>query len=440
MSDQPNSDKKLSEIGHLFLSNIRAKAGNGAPSPRRIPPKQRREVGPDLTPEEMSKVFEYEETSPAITAVIASHLNGKQLERVCEYARHLTADGSRIGLIVADASEFRVIRLDPESPDVPAEESGQSDVLEALSELDSEVDRWLLLLPNPRIPEARTILRKATRWTLLCNCDHESVVACYRNIKGMSELFDADAPKPALSLALLDAVDEDHARRTSAKLAGVCQEFLHWQLQPEPHVKNIPSASEHVIVSTPAPQWEIVTEFLSRRARPISRLAAHATVETPPKGAISAMSISAQPAACDSDVIALPDDASDAAILSAVLRSRANELIECPIAPPMCPSARLAVSRDRRIVLLAVARQGLAELPAIGQAFRWLTENRALIGMAVPQLSIDTNQLPQLSLLIDQSDSAASTLRPILQSGQVTVQTYRTLRWSGKRGLLLEAA
>jgi hypothetical protein len=142
----------------------------------------------------------------------------------------------------------------------------------------------------------------------------------------------------------------------------------------------------------------------------------------------------------DLDVIELSEDASAAAILSAVLQSRASELVECPVTPPMCPGARLAVRRDHRIVLFAVARQGLAELPAIGSAFRWLTENRALIRMAVPQLAIDPAQPVQLSLLIDQSDSSAATLRPILQTGQVTVQTYRTLKWSGKRGLLLEAA
>jgi hypothetical protein len=142
----------------------------------------------------------------------------------------------------------------------------------------------------------------------------------------------------------------------------------------------------------------------------------------------------------DSDVIDLAGDADDAAILSAVLHAHASDLVECPIAPPMCPTARLAVGRDRRIVLVAVAKQGLAELHTIGSAFRWLSENRSLIGMAVPQLSIDTTQPPQLSLFIDQADSSASTLQPIMQSSQVTVRTYRTLRWSGKRGLLLEAA
>jgi hypothetical protein len=42
--------------------------------------------------------------------------------------------------------------------------------------------------------------------------------------------------------------------------------------------------------------------------------------------------------------------------------------------------------------------------------------------------------------LIDQHDTAAETLQPMLRTGNVTVQTYRKLRWGGKTGLLLQAA
>ena len=144
---------------------------------------------------------------------------------------------------------------------------------------------------------------------------------------------------------------------------------------------------------------------------------------------------------CDvADVIDLPADTGEESIVEAILHHCSNELVGCPIAPPMCPHARLAVSRDRRVVMLAVARQGLSDLSVIGQAYRWLQENHALITMAVPQLSIDAKQTPHLSLLINQSDTAAQTLQPMLQADHVTVKTYRKLRWGGKTGLLLEAA
>ena len=140
------------------------------------------------------------------------------------------------------------------------------------------------------------------------------------------------------------------------------------------------------------------------------------------------------------EVIDLPDTgAGAAAIVSAVLRG-GHELVECPVKPPMCPEASLAVSRDRRLVLLAVARHGLSDLRLIGRAYQWLIENRPLIVMAVPQMSIDAHQLPRLHLLVDHADMSADVLQPILQSASVTVHAYRKLRWGGKTGLLLEAA
>jgi hypothetical protein len=143
----------------------------------------------------------------------------------------------------------------------------------------------------------------------------------------------------------------------------------------------------------------------------------------------------------ESDVIDLPhDEASDMVIVEAILRHSSGELVECPIAPPMCPDARLAVSRDRRIVMLAVSKRGLADLNTIGQGYKWLQENQNLIGMAVPQLAIDAHQQPRLSLLVNHADSNAQTLQPMLEGGNVTVKTYRKLRWGGKTGLLLEAA
>ena len=127
-------------------------------------------------------------------------------------------------------------------------------------------------------------------------------------------------------------------------------------------------------------------------------------------------------------------------ILAAVLRRNTGDLVECPLRPPMCLEARLAVSRDRSIVLLAVANQGLHELQFIGQAYRWLKENRELIAMALPQFAIDPNQTPGLRLLVDRADLTADVLQPMLQSEHITVQAYRKLRWGEKRGVFLEAA
>jgi len=128
------------------------------------------------------------------------------------------------------------------------------------------------------------------------------------------------------------------------------------------------------------------------------------------------------------------------AVLSAILKQNNGAYVECPVRAPMCGGVRLAVGRDRGMVLFAVAREGLGDLRSIGQALRWVNENRKLLGMALPQFAIDPNQSPRLRLLVDQSDLSADLLQPVLQSEHVTVQSYRKLRWGGRTGLLLDAA
>ena len=57
----------------------------------------------------------------------------------------------------------------------------------------------------------------------------------------------------------------------------------------------------------------------------------------------------------------------------------------------------------------------------IGLAYRWLTENRNLVAMALPQLAVDAKQMPHLRLLVDQADLNAEVLQPIFQVNTVTI-------------------
>jgi hypothetical protein len=144
-------------------------------------------------------------------------------------------------------------------------------------------------------------------------------------------------------------------------------------------------------------------------------------------------------AAVDSDVVDLPEGQSpELAILAAVVGT-GGQFIKCPVAPPECPGSIVAVSRDKRLTLLAVAGQGLSDLRRIAAAFQWMQQNRDLIVMALPQFAI-SHATPQLRLLVDQADLSAGVLHPFLAGGGVTVQPYRKLRWGRKTGLLLEAA
>jgi hypothetical protein len=493
--------KSLSEISHLFLSSVRENATGGT-RPRRIPPGGER-VAPrpgmsiDLTPEEYARVIsETETTEPVenppygpVSAIICSQFNGQQMERAHEYARHLAAGGDRVGLIQVDVNEasvtcFETINGEPTAAIETAVAKTPRQMSEALEELAWDVDRWLLLLPSPRLPEARGLLRKVDHWVLLSTCDHDGVVSCYRAIKGLAEL-----PRPRLTLALLNAADQVEAGKVYRKVASVCEQFLNWKMEAELAVEPTDAVSENLTLSfSPGrdrseagvgPQWELVQAFLARaqeqsvqpeaakpaieeaeseiekiesevetfRSRPIAEaeaVVAPVTESKPEVAPVIKSTPSVEPAMAfdyDNDVTDLPGgEVTEAAVLAAMMNKMAGGLVQCPIHPPACPAAALAVGRDRRLVLLAVARKGLTELRSIALAYRWVIENRPLLSMALPQFAIDAHAHPTLKLLVDRADAGADLLLPMAEQGNVTVQTYRKLRWAGKTGLLLEAA
>jgi hypothetical protein len=516
MLDEQPKKKPLSEIGHLFLSSVRDL--NGAARPQRIPPggpapaaQHHSDLSVDLTPEEFAQVYgnggeaaagqaaqtaaPYAPRIPAVTAVIGEHLNGKQRVRVKEYARHLSElNHQRVGLIELDASEFRLMCF------VPGEQPGGGHtggpiveqttdsydprmMAEAIEEMNFDVDRWLLLVPTPRVPEAAPLLKLVDHWLLLSTCDHDGVVASYRMLKGMADLH-----RPRLSLAVLDAIDAVQAAKVHTKLSGVCEQFLDRALEAEPPVQKAQHVCEHlVLLCRPTrdkaqlanpPQWAIVREFLTRAqecrtaeavtpavetvSEPVQRELVSEmvvpTVETPvaeitmpelnpppqpvaqPAGSAAVATTGPKDDAVSEIVDLSSADAGAEEIVSAVLKQDAAAMLECPVRPPMCAESRLAVTRDRGVVLLAVAKRGLSELSSIGQAYRWLIENRTLIGMALPQLAIDAQQAPRLRLLVDECDAGAEVLRPMLAGSDVTVQSYRRVKWGGKAGLLLAAA
>jgi hypothetical protein len=512
MSDDAQKPKKpsLSEISHLFLSSVRDRQTDGAQRPQRTPPK-RSDISIDLTPEEFAQVYGNGHAAPEatrkpvpISAIVGGHLNGKQFDWVKKYARHRANAIGRVGLIEMDASELRLMCFDPAAPPESAEGDSLPEcieprqMIESLEEMNWDVEQWLLLLPNPRTPEARELLREVEHWVLLSTSDHDGVVSSYRMLKGLVE-----TNRPRLTLAVLDAADDAEGDRVYQKLSSVCQQFMAWTLEAEPPVQDANQINEHLVLlyrptrdkaqMATAPQWTAVSEFLAtaKAARhapapamppmaageeegladvgeprhlvadviiptdsaPVAPapVAPQAEVEhmdapipIPMPIAPVAATISPAPVGDDrsiDDVIDLPGhDMSGQTILEAVLKKAAGTLVECPLRPPMCVEARLAVGRDRGIVLLVAAKQGLSDLRSISQAYRWLMENRELICMALPQFAIDAKQTPRLRLLVDRADLTADALHPMLQSEHVTIQSYRKLRWGERLGVFLEAA
>ncbi len=178
MSDLTPPKPSLTEISHLFLSSVREKQTNGSPLPRRIAPGQPRlpdgdsaaksRVPGDKLKSAHALASEPVRRTPPVTAVLGAHLNGKQIDFVKDYARHMAALHGRIGLIEVDASEFRLvsfeaggeIAFDLEQTDPgSAERFDTREMTEALEEMNWDVDRWLVLLPNPRAPKPAHYLK-----------------------------------------------------------------------------------------------------------------------------------------------------------------------------------------------------------------------------------------------------------------------------------------
>jgi hypothetical protein len=263
----------------------------------------------------------------------------------------------------------------------------------------------------------------------------------------------------------------------------VCEQFLDWPVTAEPSVEATDAVDEHVaLIYAPrsdrgaAPQWQAVGEFLARAGAELADPAPQTAAEddsiepvddlptepmpapavapttvaefvispteppAPPQAAMKPAEFAFAPSSMD-DVADLPGGVvTEAAVLSVVMGAAAATLVECPVSPPACPAAKLAVGRDRRLVLLAVATPGLGEVRSIAAAYKWVAENRPLLTMALPQFAIDAGAAPRLRLVVDRADAGADLLLPMNENANVTVQTYRTLRWGGRVGLLLEAA
>ncbi|MGC4030218.1 MAG: hypothetical protein QM754_00520 [Tepidisphaeraceae bacterium] len=199
--DYTPSSRRLSEISHLFLSDVRQKQTGPEHRPVRTPPGAfKGDVSIDLTPEEFAEVMNAKAATPADTladdaeaafkplrAVVAHHLGESMTERVRDLAMSLS-NGEPVGIIYAGASGVRVCFVDPAALDChteePAPEPLNNQALrEAIIELDQDVCQWLLVLPEHRSPDSHALLRDIRNWTLLTAADHDGIVAAYRRSK-----------------------------------------------------------------------------------------------------------------------------------------------------------------------------------------------------------------------------------------------------------------
>lgn len=479
----PNRPKQdLRDISHLFLSSVRDRQTAGAPRPQRISPQQRAEQSIELSAEEMVEVTtaagadvgaaERQAFPPQIICVLAGHLGVSAHEKARDYAAAWcrSPDSPRVGLIELDASELcvRVLEYDPRGVTCgvlgsqPGNPFPELELDRVLDELAREARRWIVVpRGSPRSPECRGILQSAASLVLLTTSDPSGTVAAYRVLKGLADAFNREARAlPTISLAPTDAaIDPSGAQAAYLKIATVASKFLGCQVQRDP-VPAIVPVSERVVLHQRGTQrraeqagyGQLIADWVARHAGLAATVdAGEAAMAEPPFAGSAEMAaltkpdhpFGESPSGLDEQVIDLPpsvggDEAR--AIIAAVLATPQAGWVACPISPPTDRSTCVAVSRDRCLTLLAVAGEDMSRIASAARTYQWLCQNRELVAMAMPQMNIDALAMPRLVLLVDQSETVSDQLRSIVAGGNVTVLGYRKVRWSGKSGLLLQAA
>ena len=502
----PNRDEPaIRDVSACFLSALRP-----GPTPSRTPPTSTSPSEPAMQADDYATRYglapaDFEDPAAdpeadahvalghPVRALIGAELGGDFLDAARRYAAHGVAEGGRTGLILLDRHEVRLhlVEHDPSPADLPPERARPTHgrledpalrrrVAEALAELDYDVDRWLLLLPDPRLPEARRLLEAGAveGLTLLTRPGHDGVVAGYRALKrAVGDL--GDACPADLTLAVLDAKDEAEARAAQAKLIDVTRQFLDRPLRGEGRVGPAATVGEHGILwlrsredgpdAEPADaHWRTVAAFLADAAEarydaapddapdplsepedesepemvapnPAVKIKDPAPAPFPmPKASAPQPEPTPAPTAGD-EVIDLPGGAADpASVLRAALAGSAD-LAATAVAAPMLPGGHVALDRDGTLTLIAAADADLSGLAQVSAALTWLTQSASLVRMAMPQMHV-ADAPPRLRLLIDHRATRATDLGPLLATGRVTLVPYRTLKWGGRTGLLLDAA
>jgi hypothetical protein len=426
--------RSLSEISHLFLTDLRDRTSESAARPARKPP--------------AAKVTDEGVTRAKLSLVVGSHLGVSALKSVRRYAAHLAREYGRVGLIELSDDGLRLSCFDSTSAaasggDSPMEPVDGKRIAQAIAELTWDIERWLLFLPaGEKSDHARKLIAEAGHWTLLVTAEDDGLVAGYRALKGISQLGSAE-----ISAAILDADDDAQATIVHRKLSGAGRQFLNRPVESEGRVRQADGVAEHVVLfcraaGTAQDHWAAVADLVSKSQSPeipadeaSEPIPLNPTTMPTPTDTVASTPRISQVADVQ-DILDVSSASDGPAILAAIV-SRQTDYVGSSIAAPACPQSRVAVDREGRLTLLALADGGLPELRAIGEAYRWLNENRALIRLALPQMNIDAGAMPRLTLFADQS--CAANLTPIFQ-GNVTIQTYRRIRWGEKTGLLLEAA
>lgn len=460
---------EIAEIAGHFLSDHRERVQAGASDrarPVRTPPRaQVQEPMP----------------APAPVAEVALAPVGTWLVMLAEGEEHRAAaftgaiavavSGGRAGVVRAGDGMLHLGLVDSGLPvDAGLQENCElgslTELRQAVAELSTDLDRWVIGL-NVDDAGAVEVLRGIARttcsasWVVIVEQGDDGMVAAYRVIKTLAGVT-TEGKRPRLVLACVGSEAVGWANR----LRAVMRKFLQWDaadailLPVEAGDEDPAHPVMRLRERAGASEWQgMIVEMLSpgsavgNVSEPIMEpVSAQPVVEPVAPAVIGQPSATAEPAR--EDVQPPPrltltetgdDDASEVieltgtgegAMLDSIVRSL-GDLSLCDLENPRLPSARVAVTSEGRLVLLSLAAN-TQDLAAVGQGLAWLRENATLIARACKPMEIIAALLPEARLFAT-PDSAEGLARLVVGTA-VKVQAYRTVKWAGRRGLLLEAA
>ena len=464
----------IREIGHLFLSSIREKAGvedGGAPfirkPPVRVPPAPLKLPailgGVEESPRQLHASDLVEHGRPASTSreneskpnrvhlVVAAECDGSR-RLVESFARYLSAGvGSGagvgdVGLLWVERSRVRLVAVG----ECAGGEMREADLASAVANLNKRAKQWVVAVVPGRLTDLDVVGMTTAR--ILAAGDDESVVAAYRCAKAVAadNRLGAHCEIVAEVMASKRTAEGVVLRLEAASRQHIAESVKGGAIVAGSGFYDVGARMAEVAIAAAVPsgimqliRGEVVEDIrpqesvgLQKQAEDKQSLIADTAPEvshgSPRVASDSARSDSGQ--GVEERVIELSGNA-----VEALAADGQWGLKMLPVRVPHLAEARLAVDGMGRVALLAEVSGGAEGLERLGQAYGWVCDSRELIAMVANTATAGGGATaaaqPHLYLLV----KGSSRVGAMLARSNVTVVGYRVVRWGEKRGMLLAA-
>jgi hypothetical protein len=456
------SQGTIREIGHLFLSSIREKAGEDdgvrrrapvriPPAPLRLPAILGGEGGNAKCEMRSAKLEEGcrggqenvvsgEAVGPSLVDLVVAvecEASRRLVEAWVRYVSAGVGEGAgvgAVGLVWLEKSRCRLVVAGDVEVDV-----GGKDFASAVAGLRGVVKRWVVAAVPGRLAELD--LEGILQVRVLAGTDDESVVAAYKCAKAVA----ADGRLGAGCEVVAEVMASKRlAEGVIGKLQQVSKEHLAGAVKGGAIVAgrgfyDVGAKMAEVAIAVAAPVG------MMGMIRAGAELGIGRAVEAGPQVQVASdkLQVTSDVSAgsdrvagrvggvepAEERVIELSGSAAEALAADG---QWGLKLLKARV--PHFPEARLAVDGAGRVALLAEVSGGAEGLERLGQAYGWVCDSRELIAMVAGGGATAASQ-PHLYLLV----KGSSRVGAMLARSNVTVVGYRVVRWGEKRGMLLAA-